>query len=504
MYDTAPSQHKADGTRSTSQSEQNVGGYYTRDAGPYTLPVVPVPEDELLCDEDDSRPINTVVRRIGVTTSARDEESTSYPANSVSHDPTSSVQLEGSPNPDDNLVAEGSDRGTISDDNSIDETSEGLYSPSALFMRQCLPESAWEPDEATATCRQCKRRFSLFLRRHHCRRCGLVFCDSCSSKRSLLAAPTIPTQNNYYSQPPQSDDNTPLALLVEDRSHSTYWRFREHRVCRSCVETVDKLPAATTDSVALVVSELGSSDAAENAYNIFRPTNMSSGQSLLGQQSSVSNNAATVQRQRRHSSSSAYICPVCDQGWAIVWSTMIRNPGEGWQEAQERHIRECIEDTSAEMQGVSRDHPAAARRSRSIQNQPAHAQSPVDRAPISASQPRHSVGFLSFFDRTSIPEPDSVGSQGRQSQPDDDRIRAAGLYAPTSHQGRVARSPMGVKYVSYKLNSDTPLLGQECAICFEDFEPGQQVARLNCLCTYHLWCISDWLQRTPACPVHYE
>ncbi|KAJ2176547.1 hypothetical protein GGH18_006183, partial [Coemansia sp. RSA 530] len=54
---------------------------------------------------------------------------------------------------------------------------------------------------------------------------------------------------------------------------------------------------------------------------------------------------------------------------------------------------------------------------------------------------------------------------------------------------RMARSPMGVKYVAYKLNSDTPLLGQECAICFDDFEPGQQVARLNCLCTYHLPCI---------------
>ncbi|ORX70828.1 hypothetical protein DL89DRAFT_141190 [Linderina pennispora] len=42
-------------------------------------------------------------------------------------------------------------------------------------MRQCLPESAWEPDEATATCRQDGRRFTLFLRRHHCRRCGLGF-----------------------------------------------------------------------------------------------------------------------------------------------------------------------------------------------------------------------------------------------------------------------------------------------------------------------------------------
>ncbi|KAJ2081874.1 hypothetical protein H4R24_002031 [Coemansia sp. RSA 988] len=501
------SQHKAEDTRSTSLSEQSVEGCHSRDSGPYTLPVAPMLQDELLYEVDDWRTIHVVIRRIGVTTSAHDEGSANYPTSVVSHEPTSPIQLVGSPTPDADCVVDASDHDTVSESDSIDETSEGLYSPSALFMRQCLPESAWEPDEATATCRQCRRRFSLFLRRHHCRRCGLVFCDKCSSKRSLLASPS-PAQSDYYSQPPQSDDNTPLALLVERETHNTYWHFREHRVCNSCIETVDRLPTATVDSVALVATELGSSDAAENAYNIFRPAVISSGQSLTEQQSSFSANAPTGQRlprrQRRHSSSSVRICPVCDQDWATVWSSMTRTPGEGWQEAQERHIRECIEDTSAEMQGVPRNHPAAARRSRSIQNQPAHVQSPVDRVPISVSQPRHSVGILSFFDRPSIPESGSVGSEGRQSQADDEHSRATGSYVPARHQGRVARSPMGVKYVAYKLNSDTPLLGQECAICFEDFEPGQQVARLNCLCTYHLWCISDWLQRTPACPVHYE
>ncbi|KAJ2503698.1 hypothetical protein GGH96_000038 [Coemansia sp. RSA 1972] len=338
-----------------------------------------------------------------------------------------------------------------SDTESIDGPGQGLYSPSALFMRQCLPESAWEPDEATHSCRQCSRRFTLFVRRHHCRRCGLLFCDTCSAHRTLLALPTRAENGNITH-----DDDTPLARLVGARS--THWRFRDHRVCDPCCQTVARLPPAYPDSVALVVAELGSSDAAENAYNIFR---------TCAAESTVHTTA------RRSSTSSVRICPVCDRDWATVWAHMERVPGEGWQEAQERHIRGCIEDTSANMQGAR----AEPTRSRSIQSR-----SHTSGSPMSASHPRHT--FLTLFDR-SHPEP-----------------FAHSMADEPMH--RMARSPMGVKYVAYKLNGDTPLLGQECAICFDDFEPGQQVARLNCLCTYHLPCISDWLLRTPACPVHYE
>jgi len=41
-----------------------------------------------------------------------------------------------------------------------------------------LPE--WEKDEVVDACHGCKTGFSFFCRRHHCRRCGLIFCDDCS------------------------------------------------------------------------------------------------------------------------------------------------------------------------------------------------------------------------------------------------------------------------------------------------------------------------------------
>eukprot|EP01102_Stenamoeba_stenopodia_P012075 TRINITY_DN3769_c0_g1_i1.p1 TRINITY_DN3769_c0_g1~~TRINITY_DN3769_c0_g1_i1.p1 ORF type:complete len:183 (-),score=12.42 TRINITY_DN3769_c0_g1_i1:39-587(-) len=44
----------------------------------------------------------------------------------------------------------------------------------------------WTPDEAVSRCQQCDQAFSTFKRRHHCRSCGLVFCDRCTSKKLEL------------------------------------------------------------------------------------------------------------------------------------------------------------------------------------------------------------------------------------------------------------------------------------------------------------------------------
>ncbi|KAJ2493344.1 hypothetical protein IWW37_000628 [Coemansia sp. RSA 2050] len=433
--------------------------------------------DELVCDAEDDRVSRVVTREIMVTQAARDDMA-GLDAVEPGHVQIPGASLHSEPVEEGAQPASG-DEGEEGEEGegAREGVAQALYPQAALFMRQCLPESAWEPDEATAVCRQCSRRFSLFLRRHHCRRCGLVFCDSCSSKRVLLGSPVSTAQSGYYAPTSaESDDNTPLFQIYAATLRGMYWRFREHRACHLCTEAVGSLPAARTSSLALVESAVGSM-AIENAYNIFRSSET---QATEGQRPVVT---------RPSSSASIRVCPVCDRDWATVWSSMGRVPGEGWQESQERHIRECIEDTAAEMQGAHRHCPQAARatrRSRSVQPHRLASDLPPPAQSAAASQPRRSAGIMGLFERTASPT----------SNPEADE--ASGT--------EVARSPSppGIKYVSYKLNGDTPLLGQECAICFEDFEPGQRVARLSCLCTYHVWCISEWTLRTPTCPVHYN
>ncbi|KKZ61242.1 hypothetical protein EMCG_04114 [[Emmonsia] crescens] len=43
---------------------------------------------------------------------------------------------------------------------------------------------------------------------------------------------------------------------------------------------------------------------------------------------------------------------------------------------------------------------------------------------------------------------------------------------------------------------------QECTICMEEYEVGDTLARLECLCKFHKPCIMGWLERKMECPVH--
>ncbi|KAI7861555.1 FYVE zinc finger-domain-containing protein [Spinellus fusiger] len=45
----------------------------------------------------------------------------------------------------------------------------------------------WESDMEAKECRRCTRRFGFLVRRHHCRRCGLIVCDRCSQSRAYLS-----------------------------------------------------------------------------------------------------------------------------------------------------------------------------------------------------------------------------------------------------------------------------------------------------------------------------
>ena len=43
---------------------------------------------------------------------------------------------------------------------------------------------------------------------------------------------------------------------------------------------------------------------------------------------------------------------------------------------------------------------------------------------------------------------------------------------------------------------------QECSICMVEYDVGDQLARLECLCKFHKACIMAWFTRKHECPVH--
>lgn len=44
----------------------------------------------------------------------------------------------------------------------------------------------------------------------------------------------------------------------------------------------------------------------------------------------------------------------------------------------------------------------------------------------------------------------------------------------------------------------------ECVICLEEFEPGQELGRMECLCKFHRGCVEEWwrVKGMRRCPTH--
>lgn len=45
----------------------------------------------------------------------------------------------------------------------------------------------WQKDSTAGTCLDCNKEFTVTRRRHHCRRCGFIFCDPCTAGRVQYA-----------------------------------------------------------------------------------------------------------------------------------------------------------------------------------------------------------------------------------------------------------------------------------------------------------------------------
>ena len=44
----------------------------------------------------------------------------------------------------------------------------------------------WMKDEHSESCIDCKVKFTIYERKHHCRNCGKVFCSSCSQYQAEI------------------------------------------------------------------------------------------------------------------------------------------------------------------------------------------------------------------------------------------------------------------------------------------------------------------------------
>ncbi|GAA5862981.1 hypothetical protein JCM1840_002345 [Sporobolomyces johnsonii] len=215
----------------------------------------------------------------------------------------------------------------------------------------------WEPDESASECRRCGQTFTFFKRKHHCRRCGLVVCASCSTHNDQLDPYLVVREPGIGAL-----DDQPWQQGVPN----TY------RTCDSCHAALS-LPQGVGSASLL-------------SPQAFFPASPSLG-------------SVTPSETGASEASELTECPVC--------GVTLLELGE--RSKQEEHVKECLETGGGSI--------------------------------------------------------------------------ASGRYL-------VFKLPPG------------PLVGEECRVCFEEFEVDNKMARLVCLCTFHESCISAWLSRGHSCPVH--
>ncbi|KAL8917820.1 MAG: hypothetical protein Q9172_005677 [Xanthocarpia lactea] len=167
-------------------------------------------------------------------------------------------------------------------------------------------------------------------------------------------------------------------------------------------------------------------------------------------------------------------CPICHQALPP------KGPN-GSETEREAHVAECIaQHFSSSVPRASRPHPSVATEAAVVasaagatqsQNSSSSAQRPHDRRG-SESTEQGSSNNNNAFER--------MGSQRR---------RVVGM----------------IKYLA----TEKDCIGEagepaECVICFEEFEQGVEMGRLECLCKFHKACIRQWwdTKGPGSCPVH--
>ena len=99
--------------------------------------------------------------------------------------------------------------------------------------------ATWIPDSASAICMRCSERFGVTQRRHHCRRCGFIVCNSCSKGRTLL--------ENISSKPVRVCQLCMSTLQAEQQENQA--QSRSWSNCHWKKDSVEDKPYVLNDNV---------------------------------------------------------------------------------------------------------------------------------------------------------------------------------------------------------------------------------------------------------------
>lgn len=88
----------------------------------------------------------------------------------------------------------------------------------------------WVKDETVTHCHECKCQFGMFVRKHHCRACGRIFCNTCSSYYLNI--------ENYSFMPQQPEEG--ITSVIEKYLSGSKGKAPS-RVCINCYNKIKEM-----------------------------------------------------------------------------------------------------------------------------------------------------------------------------------------------------------------------------------------------------------------------
>ncbi|CAB4017239.1 early endosome antigen 1-like, partial [Paramuricea clavata] len=76
----------------------------------------------------------------------------------------------------------------------------------------------WEKDNEVMQCNGCSKKFSVSLRKHHCRNCGSIFCAECTAKTATVAGTKKPAR---VCEPCYKELNVPVRSYSLNSTNSS-------------------------------------------------------------------------------------------------------------------------------------------------------------------------------------------------------------------------------------------------------------------------------------------
>ncbi|KAJ5797189.1 uncharacterized protein N7518_005729 [Penicillium psychrosexuale] len=362
----------------------------------------------------------------------------------------------------------------INQPRSVASVHNDLHPP---FMDMSLPK--WQADSDVSECPICGVVFSFWHRKHHCRKCGRVVCASCSPHRI-----TIPRQ--YIVRPPEFVDFLPDSPPIPSRSPSVVDLTGDDPVISSSPLSS---PSA---SVAATATTLNPALGGGEEVRLCNPCvpdpnpNPISYSTVRAHGHRPTHSLSSTMANTYHASSG----PSNPEARQERRTVGVNDRPQFLNELNSQ-TRQVPSPTA----GISRPHRSFSNRDGNPTRGPALNEDdfcPVCRRqylPLSPEQPlearqAHTRACIEGYLRPTAPP--------RTSSLQHDH--------PLPHPPPVARMLPFVATEKDCLGDD----GQaaECTICMEDYEVGQTLARLECLCKFHKHCIVDWFERKMECPVH--